>query len=290
MDNAVILTPQSRQVCHVTLARPELDDPLPNGICGARNDHCGHIMGPVGWRQRERHHELSGHHLPGAAVDSAGSGQSRRLVTSTGFRKFAGSYGTLGIDTIGNRHIWKGVVMAGPQPRAILLSAPQRAVLERLLRQHSCPQALALRVRIILGAAQGTRNEPLAALLGCSPLTVQKWRRRWADALSLLAAAETDPTLLTTTIAFTLADAPRSGRPPVFSAEQVVEIVNLACTPPRSVGCPVDAWTPRELADQAERQGIVSSISPTSVGRFLGRGRSSASSLSLLAQCQDQGR
>jgi len=178
--------------------------------------------------------------------------------------------------------------MAGPQPRPISISPAQRAVLERLLRQHSCPQALALRVRIVLATAEGARIEPLSHSLGCSPMTVQKWRDRWAEAEATLAVAETDPTQLTTTIATTLADALRSGRPPVFSAEQVVHIVNLACTAPRAVGRPVEAWTPRELADEAERQGIVNSISATSVGRFLGRGRPSAPAQSLLVECQDQ--
>jgi transposase len=183
----------------------------------------------------------------------------------------------------------KGVRMPGPQPRSITISPPQRVVLERLLRQHSCPQALALRVRIVLRAADGARIEPLASELRCSPLTVQKWRDRWVEAEALLAAAEAEPSHLAATIAATLADAPRSGRPPVFSAEQIVQIVNLACTSPRSVGRPVDAWTPRELADEAERQGIVTSISPSSVGRFLGPGGSATASESLLAQRQDQG-
>src|SRR6266545_4491529 len=154
--------------------------------------------------------------------------------------------------------------MAGPQPIAISVSAPQQAVLERLLRQHSCPQALALRVRIVLGAASGIRNEPLATRLSCSPTTVRKWRARWADAA-------------------------RPGTPDTFSAEQIVQIVNLACTSPRACGRPIDAWTPRELADEAERQGIVISISATTVGRFLGRSRSPAASESLLAQRQGQG-
>jgi hypothetical protein len=147
---------------------------------------------------------------------------------------------------------------------------------------------VALRVRIILRAADGAGVEPLAAELHCSPLTIQKWRKRWAAAEAPLAAAEAEAAELATIIATTLADAPRSGRPPVFSAEQVVHIVNLACTSPRSVGRPVDAWTPRELADEAERQGIVSSISPSSVGRFLGRGRAPTSSEPLLAQRLDQ--
>jgi transposase len=184
----------------------------------------------------------------------------------------------------------KGALMAGPQPRAITVSASQRTVLERLLRQHSCPQVLALRVRIILHAADGARIEPLAAELHCAASTVQKWRDRWAYAESLLAAAEADPVQLTAAVAATLADAPRSGRPPVFSAEQIVQIVNLACTSPRTVGRPVDAWTPRELADQAERQGIVESISPSSVERFLGRSGSTTASEPLLAQRQDQSR
>ena len=143
-------------------------------------------------------------------------------------------------------------------------------------------------MRIVLRAADGARVEPLAAELRCAPLTVQKWRDRWADAEAPLAAAEGDPAHLVATIAVTLADAPRAGRPPVFTAEQVVHIVNLACTSPRSLGRPVDAWTPRELADEAEHQGIVTSISPSSVGRFLGRSRSATPSEPLLAQRQKQ--
>jgi hypothetical protein len=178
--------------------------------------------------------------------------------------------------------------MPGPQPRSITVSPPQREVLERLLRQHSCPQAVVLRARIVLRIADGARVEPLAAELRCSPLTIQKWRDRWAAAEAPLAATEGELSPLVATIAATLADAPRSGRPPVFTAEQVVYIVNLACTSPRSLGRPVDAWTPRELADEAERQGIVTSISPSSVERFLGRSRSATASEPLLAQRQDQ--
>jgi hypothetical protein len=159
--------------------------------------------------------------------------------------------------------------MAGSHPIAISVSAAQRAVLERLLRQHSCPQVLAMRVRIVLGAATGIRNEPLARRLCCSPTTVRKWRARWAAAESRLAAAEADTAVLTTTVAAVLTDAARPGTPDTFSAEQIVQIVNLACTSPRQSGRPIDAWTPRELADEAERQSIVASISPTTVGRFL---------------------
>ena len=178
--------------------------------------------------------------------------------------------------------------MAGPQPLTLSLSPAQHTVLEALLRQHSCPQALALRVRIVLGAGTGQPNEALAQALACSLPTVRKWRRRWAAAEAQLAAVEPHPLDLRALVATVLADAPRAGAPGRFSAEQIVQIINLACTPPPEVGRPIDAWTPRELADQAVKQGIVSTISARSVGRFLKRGRSQATPQSLLAECENQ--
>jgi hypothetical protein len=178
--------------------------------------------------------------------------------------------------------------LAGPLPRPITVSPPQQAVLEGLLRQHSTPQALALRVRIVLAAATGMRNVPLARDLACTPKTVIKWRARWAAAESKLAALEHNPADLKRMIARVLADAPRPGAPDTFTAEQIVQIINLACTPPANAGRPIDAWTPRELADEAVNRQIVASISPTSVGRFLKAGRASAPSQPLLAECQDQ--
>ena len=178
--------------------------------------------------------------------------------------------------------------MAGPQPQAVILSSPQQQVLEALLRQHSCPQALALRLRIILDAAAGQRNEALAQALACSLPTVRKWRRRWAEAEAQLAAVEQHNADLRALVATVLADAPRSGSPGSFSAEQIVQIINLACLAPPELGRPIDAWTPHELAAEAIKQGIVSTISARSVGRFLKRGRTASPPLSLLAECQNQ--
>ncbi len=180
--------------------------------------------------------------------------------------------------------------MAGPLPLPIAVSPPQQVVLEGLLRQHSTPQSLALRVRIVLAAATGLRNVPLARDLGCTPKTVIKWRARWAAAEAQLAAAEGDAADLKRLSACVLADAPRPGAPDTFTAEQIVLIINLACTPPADAGRPVDAWTPRELADEAAKRQIVASISPTSVGRFFKAGQSAAASQPLLAERQNQGR
>ncbi len=178
----------------------------------------------------------------------------------------------------------------GPTPAPIAVSSAQHAVLTALLRRSSCPQALALRVRIVLGAAAGRRTEPLARRLGCAPNTVRKWRSRWLAAEAHLAVADEDCPALERAIAATLADAPRPGAPATFTAEQIVRIINLACHPPAHFARPVTAWTPRELADEAAKQGLVTSISARSVERFLNGGRLAAAPEPLLAQCQDRSR
>jgi putative transposase len=168
----------------------------------------------------------------------------------------------------------------------ITLTPAQQAVLERILRRHTSSQALVRRAHIILAAASGDQNDPLARRLGCTRKTVRTWRARWAAAQAQLAVVEADPEQLLTHIQAVLADAPRPGTPDTFSAEQIVQIVALACTPPASVGRPIEAWTPRELADEAIKQQIVTSISPRSVERFLKSGRSQAAPKPLLAQHQ----
>ena len=174
--------------------------------------------------------------------------------------------------------------MPGPQPLAISLSPPQRALLERLLRQHTSPQALVRRIQIILAAAAGLPNEQIAQQLTTSPKTVRRWRARWAAAQPDLAAVEADERALRTLLAETLADAPRPGAPATFTAEQIVHIIAIACTPPGDSGRPIDAWTPRELADEAQKRQIVPTISARSVGRFLKTGRPQAASQSLLVE------
>ena len=174
--------------------------------------------------------------------------------------------------------------MAGPQPQSITVTPPQQAVLERLLRQHRCPQALARRIKIILAAALGQRNDVIARQLGCSPTTVRTWRSRWAAAEAQLAMDISDERDLHTQVARVLADAARPGKPDTFTAEQIVQIIALACTPPADAGRPVDAWTPRELADEAIKRQIVPTISARSVGRFLKTSQAQTASQPLLAQ------
>ena len=63
----------------------------------------------------------------------------------------------------------------------IVLSDEERETLERWARRPTSAQALALRCRIVLAAAEGTSNKAIAAALDCHPVTVGKWRRRFAE-------------------------------------------------------------------------------------------------------------
>ena len=63
----------------------------------------------------------------------------------------------------------------------IVLSDDERETLERWARRPKTRQALALRCRIVLAAAEGSTNQQIAAKLGCNPVTVGKWRTRFAD-------------------------------------------------------------------------------------------------------------
>jgi len=177
--------------------------------------------------------------------------------------------------------------MAGPQPTSITLTTTQHTLLTRLARRHTSSQRLVRRLEIILAAAEGGNNEQVARRLSLATKTVRIWRDRWLTAAPRLQALEAEEdsstTDLLTEIEAVLTDAPRSGTPPTFSAEQLCQIIALACEPPVDCNRPVTHWTPPELAAEAAKRGIVTSISPRSVGRVLKRGQAQTASGSLLA-------
>jgi putative transposase len=183
--------------------------------------------------------------------------------------------------------------MPGPRPQPIVLTESQREMLVHLTRRTSSPQGLVRRARIVLAAGEGLNNEQIAQRLGINRETARLWRSKWLAGAQRLGSGEEEASeqALRECIEGVLDDAPRSGAPATFTPEQVVRIVALACEDPREgSGRPVSHWTSAELADEAEKRGIVRSISPRSVGRFLGRGGPEASSDSLLAKQRAGGR
>ena len=64
---------------------------------------------------------------------------------------------------------------------AVELSGEERETLQRWARRPKSSQALGLRCRIVLAAAEGRYNNEIAAELGCHAATAAKWRRRFAE-------------------------------------------------------------------------------------------------------------
>jgi putative transposase len=179
----------------------------------------------------------------------------------------------------------------------LVLLPRQRAILERLARLRTVERRLAERVQVVLWSAEGKTTVEQAQALGVDPQRVGRWRHRWDEASERLAAAEASASAasveaddeLEEMILEVLSDEERSGTPPKFSAEQLAEIIALACQEPKTLGLPVTHWTPRELALAAQERGIVTSISPRHIARFFGGGRSAPAQVALLAQPQDRG-
>src|ERR1044072_3603207 len=68
-----------------------------------------------------------------------------------------------------------------PVRAEVVLSVEEREVLERWARRPTSAQALALRCRIVLAAADGEHSKDIAARLGCSSSTVGRGRGRFAE-------------------------------------------------------------------------------------------------------------
>ena len=169
----------------------------------------------------------------------------------------------------------------------IIITERQQDILQSMTRSSTCPQALAQRARMILLSFDGMDNKDIADALGCERHVVGIWRRRWVKAWRRLVLVECceKESALPHAIGEVLRDLPRSGCPGKFTAEQVTQVLAVACEPPADSGRPVTHWTPRELADEVSKRGIVESISARQVGRFLKYSRTPAAPQPLLAQC-----
>jgi transposase len=138
-----------------------------------------------------------------------------------------------------------------PSPYQIVLSGGEQAVLAARARSVRGPYRDRLRAVIVLAAAAGQANAAIAAEQGVCTDTVRKWRRRFAA--GRLAG---------------LKDAPRSGRPPAYTAADRAEVVALACALPAESGVPLSRWSGPDLARElAARRQLT--VSASTIGRWL---------------------
>jgi len=160
--------------------------------------------------------------------------------------------------------------MAGSAAK-VVISERQQKILRKLSTATTVAKRLGQRATILLLAFAGVDNQDIAQQVGLGRCQVGIWRRRWQDAFANLIrieCAEESPALRKA-IEDLLADEPRPGRPGKFTAEQLTLLIALACEPPQKSGRPITHWTAKELAEEASARGIVASISPAQLNRYL---------------------
>ncbi len=152
------------------------------------------------------------------------------------------------------------------------LSVPIEGVLKSIANSYTLPSGLVKRAKIVLLASQGTTNQEISKAVGLHYNRVATWRKRFSQALPALSEVETStPERLEPEIRQLLSDQQRSGHPTVFTAEQVMKIVNLACCDPKDYGYEVSQWSLTLLVKEIKKQGIADHISEKTVSRFLKR-------------------
>jgi transposase len=142
--------------------------------------------------------------------------------------------------------------MSRSSPFVVMLAEADRAELERRARCYTLPYAKVIRAKIVLLAAAGLENTVIAARLDVSIGAVSGWRKRFA--LEGMAG---------------LADRQRTGRPRVFAAAVIAQVKAMACEPPDARDVALSRWSAADLAVQAAAEGLVESVSRSTVRRWL---------------------
>ncbi|AUY54641.1 IS630 family transposase [Streptomyces sp. CB01881] len=124
--------------------------------------------------------------------------------------------------------------------------------MKELAYGHKTEYRLRVRAQVVLHASRGRSNARIARETGLHLDTVRKWRGRFAE-LGLAG----------------LADRKRTGRPASFTALQAARVKALACRLPAETGAPLSRWSCPELAREAMVQGITTSVSASTVRRWL---------------------
>ncbi len=131
------------------------------------------------------------------------------------------------------------------------LTDDETRTIERLAHSRTEPARTVERAQMVWRAHRGVRVPAIARALGVCEATVRLWLTRFQ-------ARGVDG----------LADAPRAGRPPTYSPEEVGEVIIASLTNPDALGLPFGSWTLDRLAAYLhEGKGLA--ISRSRIGEIL---------------------
>lgn len=167
----------------------------------------------------------------------------------------------------------------------IALTQTQTKLLTSLVHARTSPQCIVLRASLILDHGESGNKSLVATKYSVGRDTVRRWCQRWQSFQEELDRLETEhqrgtlsSTMYCRELEAILADAERPGAPATFTEAQKQQIIAMAARKPEDEGIPVTHWSHEILAQTVVDKGIVKTISPAQIGRFLKERRPQASS------------
>lgn len=159
----------------------------------------------------------------------------------------------------------------------LVLSSSQKKILTQIAQSRSQRSDHRQRAQLVLLFDEGLSNTEAGQQVGLKRHQAGKWRQRWLDNQEKLSHLEAEhegnPKELIRGIIQTLGDLPRSGAKPTFTAEQIAQILSVACEDPLEKGLPFSQWSLPLLQREVVNRGIVESISVSRLFFFLKSGR-----------------
>ena len=122
-------------------------------------------------------------------------------------------------------------------------------------------------------AFERVHDDEIAESVGLNRNQVGVWRHRWKDAFHDLVAVECNEGIpaLKQAVTKLLSDAPRSGRRPSTTSEQLTQVASLARENPSDSGLPISQWNSLELANELIRRTVFEKVAASNVRRWLDR-------------------
>jgi len=132
----------------------------------------------------------------------------------------------------------------------VCLTDEARLSLQALVRAGTRSVRVVRRAQVLLKSDEGLTDEEIAEHVGLSVRAIAQIRRRFCrEGLERA-----------------VFDAPRSGKPPVFTVKQQQQVIALACTDPPAGHA---RWTLELLCQEAAARGFVASVSKSEVSLWL---------------------
>jgi putative transposase len=160
--------------------------------------------------------------------------------------------------------------------KKIELTQTQTKLLTNLVHARTSSQCVVLRANLLLDSAQLCNKSSVATKYSVGRDTVRRWCQRWQSFQAELDRLEIEhqagslsESMYCRELETILADASRPGAPATFTEEQKQQILAVAARNPQEEGVPVTHWSHELLTQRVIDKGIVKTISPAQIGRFL---------------------